>query len=109
MSGSDKLNVETIVKYENRIHDELGKKPITRRLLGGLFVEDASSMRQEIYARRGKVFKEPWLQKYFASFEWYKPDPTFSESSLSYIEKQNIATLLAYEKKAVSALSVVEG
>lgn len=109
VSGSDKLNVETIVKYENRIHDELGKKQLTRGLLEGLFVEDASSMRQEIYARRGKVFKEPWLQKYFASFEWYKPDPAFSESSLNDIEKKNIATLLAYEKKAVSALSVVEG
>ncbi len=109
VSGSDKVNVETIVRYENRIHDELGKKLLTRSLLQGLFVEDASSMRQEIYARRGKVFKEPWLQKYFASFEWYKPDPAFSESSLSDIEKKNIATLLAYEKKAVSALSVVEG
>lgn len=109
VSGSDKQNVETIVKYENRIHDELGTKPLTRGILEGLFVEDASNMRQEIYARHGKVFKEPWLQKYFASFDWYKPDPTFTDTSLSDIEKKNIATLLTYEKKAVSALSVVEG
>ncbi len=109
LSGSDKLNVETIVKYENRIHEELGTKPITRALLEGLFVEDASKMRQEIYARRGKVFKEPWLQKYFASFDWYKPDPQFAENSLSDIEKKNVATLLAYEQKAVSSLSVIEG
>jgi YARHG domain len=68
LSGSDKQNVETIVKYENKIHNELGTKQISRSLLEGLFVEDASKMRQEIYARRGKVFKEPWLQKYFVSF-----------------------------------------
>ncbi len=109
LTGSDKQNVETIVAYEKRIHDGLGTKPITRALLEGLFVEDANKMRQEIYARRGKVFKEPWLQKYFSSFDWYKPDPQFTENSLTAIEQKNIATLLAYEKKAVSSLSVIEG
>ena len=109
MSGPDKQNVELIVKYENKTHQELGTKPITRRLLEGLFLEDAKQMREEIYARHGKVFKEPWLQKYFASFDWYKPDPNFTDASLSAVEKQNIATIAAYEKKAVTAMSTIEG
>jgi hypothetical protein len=109
LSGTDKTNVETIVAFENKLHDDLNRKPISRALLGGLFVEDASQMRQEIYARRGKVFKEAWLQKYFASFPWYKADPKFTDASLSVIEKRNIATIAAYEKKAVSAMSVIEG
>ena len=109
LSGNDKLNVETIVNYENRIHQELGTKPITRALLEGLFLEDASQMRQEIYARHGKVFKEPWLQKYFSSFAWYTADPNFSDASLSEIEKKNIATIAAYEKSAVTAMSTIEG
>ncbi|HAF13240.1 MAG TPA: hypothetical protein DCK93_02825 [Blastocatellia bacterium] len=109
LSGSDKQNVETIVAYENKIHDDLSRKLISRSLLEGLFVEDASQMRQEIYARRGKVFKELWLQKYFTSFAWYQPDTTFTDNSLSDIEKKNIATIAAYEKKAVSAMSVIEG
>ncbi|SRR6266511_157760 len=109
LSGSDKTNVETIVKYENKIHDELSTRPIARALLDGLFIEDASKMRQEIYARHGKVFKESWLQKYFASFDWYKADANFTEASLSEIERKNIATIAAYEKKAVSAMSVIEG
>ncbi len=109
LSGADKQNVETIVAYENQIHEQLSSKLINRSLLEGLFVEDASQMRQEIYARRGKVFKEPWLQKYFASFSWYKPDATFTDSFLTDIEKKNIATIAAYEKKAVSAMSVIEG
>src|SRR6185503_7402095 len=100
LSGNDKLNVETIVKYENNIHQNLSTKPIARAILEGLFLEDASQMRQEIYARHGKVFKEPWLQKYFSSFDWYKPDPNFNEASLSGIEKANIATIAAYEKRA---------
>ncbi|MCU1267944.1 MAG: hypothetical protein JWM21_4262 [Acidobacteria bacterium] len=110
LSGFDKQNVETIVAYENKIHDDLGRKVITRSLLDGLFVEDAAKMRQEIYARRGKVFtKEPWFQTYFASFAWYKANPTFADAQLSAVEKQNIATIAAYEKKAKSAMDVIEG
>ena len=110
LSGPDKQNVETIVAYEKKIHDDLGSKPITRSLLEGLFVEDAVKMRQEIYARRGKVFtKEPWFQTYFESFAWYKANPDFTDAQLTDLEKRNIATIAAYEKKAVSAMSVIEG
>ncbi len=110
LSGPDKQNVETIVAYEKKIHDDLGSKPITRSLLDGLFVEDAGKMRQEIYARRGKVFtKEPWFQTYFESFAWYKANPDFTDDQLTDLEKRNIATITAYEKKAVSAMSVIEG
>lgn len=109
LSGSDKQNVETIVKFENRVHQELSSKPVTRTLLEGLFVEDAAQMRQEIYARHGKVFKEPWLQKYFASFDWYKANPDFSDAQLSDLEKKNIAMIAAYEKKAVTSMSTIEG
>jgi hypothetical protein len=110
LSGPDKQNVETIVAYEKKIHDGLGSKPVTRSLLDGLFIEDAAKMRQEIYARRGKVFtKEPWFQTYFESFAWYKANPDFTDAQLTELEKRNIATIAAYEKKAVSAMSVIEG
>jgi len=110
LSGKDKINVETIVTYENKIHDDLSRKPITRSLLEGLFIEDAGKMRQEIFARRGKVFtKEPWFQTYFESFAWYKANPEFTDAQLTEVEKRNVATITAYEKKAVSAWSVIEG
>lgn len=110
LTGSDKTNVETIVAYENRIHDNLSKKAITPSLLQGLFVEDAAKMRYEIYARRGKVFtKEPWYNTYFSSFAWYQPDPQFTDEKLTPIEKRNIEAITAFEKKAVSSMSVIEG
>ena len=109
LTGADKTNVETIVAYENKLHDQLSTKPVTRALLNGLFVEDVQKMRDEIYARHGKVFKNEWTQKYFASFDWYKPDPKFTDASLSAVEKQNLTTIAAYEKRAVSAMSVIEG
>ena len=109
ISGSDKTNIETIVAYENKLHNSISTKPLTRTLLQGLFVEDVRKMRDEIYARHGKVFKDPWTQKYFASFDWYKANPNYSDASLSAVEKGNIAVIAVYEKKAVTVMSTIEG
>ena len=78
-------------------------------MLEGLFLEDVKKMREEIYARHGKVFKDPWTQKYFASFDWYKANPNFSDASLSAVEKGNLVVIAGYEKKAVTAMSTIEG
>ena len=109
ISGTDKTNIETIVKYETIVHDQISKKPITRALLEGLFLEDVKKMREEIYARHGKVFKDPWTQKYFASLDWYQPNPNYSDASLSAVEKRNLVVIADYEKKAVTAMSTIEG
>jgi hypothetical protein len=109
ISGSDKTNIETIVKYENKLHDSISNRPITRALLQGLFLEDVRKMREEIYARHGKVFKDPWTQKYFASFDWYKANPNFTDASLSAVEKGNLVVIAGYEKKAVTSMSTIEG
>ncbi len=109
LSDIEKKNIETIVRYENRLHEELSAKPVNRKMLEGMFLEDARKLRQEIYARRGRVFKDKWLQKYFESFSWYKPDPTYKDASLSAVEQKNIASILAYEKKATSVMDAIEG
>jgi hypothetical protein len=109
ISGNDKTNIETIVRYENKLHDSISNKPITRSLLEGLFLEDVRKMRDEIYARHGKVFKDPWTQKYFASFDWYKANSNFTDASLSVVEKGNLAVIARYEKKAVTVMSTIEG
>ena len=74
-----------------------------------MFLEDARKLRNEIYARHGKVFKDRWLQGYFKSFDWYKANPNYSDAVLTAVEKQNIAAIAAYEKKATSVLDAVEG
>ena len=109
VTGTDKTNIETIVALETKLHNSISSKPVTRALLNGLFVEDVRKMRDEIYARHGKVFKDPWTQKYFASFDWYKANPNYTDASLSPVEKGNLVTIAAYEKKAVSAMSTIEG
>jgi YARHG domain-containing protein len=109
ISGPDKTNIETIVAYENKLHNSISAKPITAALLQGLFVEDVRKMRDEIYARHGKVFKDQWTQKYFQSFDWYKANPGYSDAQLSAVEKRNLVVIAGYEKRAVTAMSTIEG
>jgi hypothetical protein len=109
LSEIEKQNVEAILRVEKRLRDELMTKAISRKVLEGLFIEDARKLRNEIYARHGKIFKDKVTQKYFESFDWYTPDPRFTESSLSKIERQNYAAILAYERKASSMMDVIEG
>lgn len=105
----EKQNAETILRYEKKLREELSTKPVTDELLEGLFQEDARKLRNEIYARHGKVFKDAALQRYFSSFDWYKPDPKFDEKSLSEIEKQNAAFIYNYEQSAMRMQDAVEG
>ncbi len=64
--------------------------------------------RNEIYARHGRPFVHKDLQCYFAKQSWYSVDPNFSETSLSYTENKNVATILAYEQKTNSPLLQVD-
>lgn len=109
LSETEKKNIDTIVLYERKLKDSLSTQPIPKGLLEGMFLEDARKLREEIYARHGRVFKDKWLQRYFASFDWYKPNPNYSDAALSAVERQNVAAIAAYEKKATSVLDAVEG
>jgi hypothetical protein len=51
--------------------------------------------RNEIYARHGRRFADPYLQKYFAGMSWYAP--TTDEVDLSEIELANVAALRRLE------------
>jgi hypothetical protein len=105
----EKENAETILRYENRLREALSSAPVTDAMLEGLFQEDARKLRNEIFARRGKVFKDKALQSYFSSFEWYKPDPKFDEKLLNEVEKQNVAAIFNYEQSAMRMQDAVEG
>ena len=109
LSATERKNVDTIVAYERKVKESLSTQPITAGLLEGMFLEDARKLRNEIYARHGKVFRDKWLQKYFASFDWYKPNPNYTDAALTAVERQNVAAIAAYEKKATSVMDAVEG
>ena len=101
LSEVEKANVKVITAAETRRHEELSSREIQPYELEGLFPEVDRRLRNEIFARHGRTFRDPQLQSYFASFDWYKPDPRFDERSLTPIEKANVQVILAHERRAM--------
>lgn len=100
LSEVEKNNVKLIQAAEARRHEALSAREIDPHELEGLFPEDARRLRNEIFARHGRRFKDPLLQSYFASQEWYRADAKFDLKSLTATEKKNVSTIQAYEVRA---------
>jgi len=100
LSQTDKDNVKMIQTVEAKRHERLSSDSLVENQLDGLFPEVARRLRNEIFARHGRTFKDPLLQSYFASQEWYHPDSKFDLKMLTPIERANIQTLQRYEARA---------
>ncbi len=59
---------------------------------------DIEYARNEIYARRGYVFKEQRFKNYFNNKTWYVPNSGFHEGMFNSVEKANIEAIVSYEK-----------
>jgi hypothetical protein len=109
LSEVEKTNVKLIQAAETRRHEALSSRDVSERELEGLFPEVARRLRNEIFARHGRTFKDPMLQSYFASQEWYRANPKFDLESLTPLEKKNVATIQAYEARAKDGRRFTEG
>jgi hypothetical protein len=105
----EEQNVKLIEAYEAKLREKLSTEILTEDTLGELFTEDLRILRNEIYARRGRVFKDKELQKYFESTDWYKPNPDFKDEMLNEIEFKNLAAIKSAEESAMSKFDEQEG
>lgn len=105
----EQRNVKLIEKNETALREKIANEAITEDMVNGLFVEDLRVLRNEIYARHGRVFKDKDLQKYFESQTWYQPNTEFKDEMLSETESKNLAIIAEVEKNSVSKLAEVEG
>jgi len=68
--------------------------------LVGLTAQQIATIRNEIYAREGYIFKTPSWLAYFTQKEWYKPRikaDDFTDAELNQYEYANVQMILAYE------------
>ncbi len=73
---------------------------ITAAELQGKSKAELRVMRNEVYARHGKVFQSPDLHDYFTQKPWYSQNPSYSDSLLSDVDKENIRIIQEAEGKA---------
>lgn len=109
LNATEQQNVKLIESIEARLRERISTEPITNEMVDGLFVEDLRVLRNEIYARRGRVFKDTALQKYFAAQPWYQPNPDFKDDMLTETEFKNLAIIKEVEENAISKFSEAEG
>ncbi|HUO52528.1 MAG TPA: YARHG domain-containing protein [Gemmatimonadaceae bacterium] len=109
LTAVDRANIATITAREDRFHEALATTRLNERMIGNLSFESARKLRNEIYARHGRSFKDPSLQGYFSSLPWYHPNPKFKDSDLNPIEQANAEFLLTYQADAYSEIRLYEG
>jgi len=109
LTAIEQQNVDLLAGYEAKLREKLATDLITDETLGAMFAEDLRVLRNEVYARHGRVFKDPELQKYFEAQAWYKANPDFKDDQLNEIEAKNLAKIREAEETATSKFSEAEG
>ena len=109
LNATEQKNVDLLAAYEAKLREKLGTDLVTDETLGALFAEDLRVLRNEIYARHGRVFKDKQLQKYFETQAWYKPNVDFKDDQLNEVEIKNLAKIREAEESATSKFSEAEG
>lgn len=75
---------------------------LTEDDLAGFTAEQCRLARNEIYARHGRRFKDPVLQRYFDSLSWYdgtiEPD-AFNDNVFNSYERANCSLIIDYERE----------
>lgn len=66
-------------------------------------VKDLRLMRNTIYARHGRQFQDPELQRHFAGQPWYRPDPNYTETMLTDVDRHNIGLIQKAEGQGTLA------
>ena len=75
--------------------DEIGTSD-----LAGMSADELRRLRNAIYARHGRMFNTPELQRYFDSKPWYTRRSNYSEQDLTAVDKRNLNLIMAAEKGA---------
>src|SRR6266478_2456800 len=92
--------IDTIQKQQRRVALSPGdmelfeNKLISDQMLRGLSLHELRLLRNEIYARHGRIFKTVWIQQYFGGQPWYDPKEDFKDEDISGSDKTNIETIV---------------
>jgi len=109
LNATEQKNVDLLAAYEATLREKLATELVKDDTLGAMFAEDLRVLRNEVYARHGRIFKDKELQKYFETQAWYKPNLDFKDDQLNEIEVQNLAKIREAEETAASKFSEAEG
>lgn len=62
-------------------------------------------VRNMVFARRGYTFKSEILGKFFGRYDWYRPDPGYTDARLTVVDQRNIKLVQSVEAEHGGPLS----
>jgi len=75
----------------------LNNEVLDRGELAGLADTDLRWLRNTVYARHGRIFDAPELQRYFSTRPWYRPRSNYSDADLTANDRANAALIKSAE------------
>ncbi|CAN1213443.1 protein kinase domain-containing protein [Tumidithrix helvetica PCC 7403] len=81
----------------------LSERPVTDADLKGKSMDELDIMRNEVYARYGRRFRDLELQAFFDAQPWYKPrysPEDFPHNILTLLEKQNVKAIVEFQQRS---------
>ncbi len=78
---------------------ESSARDVTEADLKGRSARELTLMRNEIFARYGRPFKDAELRKHFEAQSWYRAFEGYQDSMLSVMERENAERIAAYQSK----------
>lgn len=88
--------------YSEYLLADSDSRYLTEDDLAGFTAEQCRLARNEIYARHGRRFKDPALQRYFDSLSWYDGTieaDAFNDSVFNSYERANCSLIIDYERE----------
>ncbi len=113
LNATEDANVKLIQAFEAKLREKITNEVLPEEYFYGMYIEDLRVLRNEIFAKHGRVFKDKELQKYFESQPWYKADLSFTDDKISTVlsetEFKNITMIKQQEEISISKFVMVEG
>ena len=80
-----------------QIFPDSSRRRLTQGEIDGLSRTQIRLARNEIFARHGRPFQDPWLRRHFERYSWYRPSP--GPINLNPVEQANVGLLQRNESK----------
>ncbi|MCI0487310.1 MAG: protein kinase [Blastocatellia bacterium] len=71
--------------------------------LAGLSANELRVLRNIVYARHGRSFETPALQRFFDNQPWYRRNSNYNDSLLTAADRANVSLIRAAESRAASS------
>ncbi|HJQ24452.1 MAG TPA: protein kinase [Blastocatellia bacterium] len=75
----------------------LNNELLDKNDLAGIADADLRLLRNMVYARHGRIFDAPDLQRYFSTRSWYRPRSDYSDTDLTANDRANVALIRSAE------------